>query len=761
MRYMKRIICSFLPLFMALGVTSCQKEAGRLGTPADQSAIAPVKVVVSNSLRASGDDSILVPTEALPREKKVSSLYAVAYQEDGVFFNVIKCEPVTGAPETYTFDMKAEGKFQFVLVANPDATLLDKLKTTSAVIGDIDRIVVTQTAGENNQAENFVLTSDRVTVTTKRATEATPTPDVIKLQRLSARFDFLNRVPQLEISKITFNKRMTQSYLYARTDVSALTSTSDKTYTTTEGMEARQCVATIYGYENPNPDETLFTIEGTFNGKEIEPYPIRLENLTIKRNHLYTIIISPLGGNVDPGDPEHGHTSGKLPIRVRVLDWEEGETLSRDNAEVLAANYVDHTATIEGASFMDPYLKHSPAEIYTVSKDATTVNLTVSTFLKPGTLEIKGAKPTGVELADAGVQNGTDGRLIRSYTLTLPKQDKFADVAQYYVMNSQGRDVSSVPYFQDITLVAKGPFGDEVEEFVVHHGRMKTPLEHLAEYTLKGDQEGNPVGFNTTHDVTKQDYFKVIKLSNVFKAGDQKWAHARINYHMPIDQAEWCSIFPETMDQIGANALAKGNKYTHNVASYAIHPRMRFFDVKGDGTVVGAVPFANRSDYANAPNGKIGYALKFKEAKPSQNWQFPTDGSMLVAYRYEWVGNFKTLGVAGPVDTNCHLKVTSRYLGKGWKGTITDVSNEDFWNKDQAQDATRIFPFTGMHTRIPWMPHQGEGVYFPCYKDKYKDADDYWIPVLQLRPDQIGAEGSALSQWDDTGFAIYLFTDAL
>lgn len=140
MRYTRQLIGSFLSGLMLLGMVSCDQRYDQPETAGTVLGDAPVKIQIKNGLRATGDDAIVVPTDALPREKKVNSLYAVAYRESGVFFNVLECTPVTGEEGAYTFDMKAEGKFQFVLVANPDATLLDKLKTRTSVIGDIETV---------------------------------------------------------------------------------------------------------------------------------------------------------------------------------------------------------------------------------------------------------------------------------------------------------------------------------------------------------------------------------------------------------------------------------------------------------------------------------------------------------------------------------------------------------------------------------------------------------------------------------------------
>lgn len=773
MRYMKSLFYSLLPMLMVLGLVSCQQDRGALGEP-DNVAEAPVRVVLKNSVRATGSDAMPVPTDALDREKKVNKLYAVAYHANGSFFNVIECTPEAGSTEVYTFDMKAVGAFQFHLVANPSAELLDALKTKSNVIGDIDRIVVKQTAGENNTADNFVLTSDRVEVTTARNSEATTTPSVVKLERLSARFDFLNRVPKLNITKITFNKRMTESYLFARTDVSALASTTDKSYTTADGMEARQCVASIYGYENPVSNDTYFTIEGTFNGKEIKPYEIRLNNLTVKRNHLYTIVINPIaGGDVEPGNPDDGHVAGKLPITFKVLDWEEGETLSKDDAELLAATYVEHSATVANAHFMDPFLTQSPSEVYTVTKSATTVELKVGTYINPGELVFDGAAPAGVKLEKKGTAvKEADGKFVQAYTLTLPEQDKFADAAQYYVMSKQGRtaDAEALSNFLDVKLIAKGPFGDDIETFVVRHGRMKTPLEHLSEYPIKhnGDTYSTPIGFMESHEINDKPecYFKPIALSKYFEEAGYKWvAPDRVSYHMPLDNNEWRSIFPENREVVGSGAIDLGHRFTHNVEGVAIHPRMRFFDT---GNGVGAVPFLNLSDYGNSADGKIGYALKFKATAPdpSRDWALPTDGSLLVAYRYEYVGTFGQVGNPADfegtaVDPTCHLKVTARYLGKGWKGSIYDISKEEFWAQDKSQDVVRQFPFAGVYWNKRFKKHEGVHGLYPCYTDIRDTSKYFYNTSLYLRISDVAAFSGVLCQYEAIMYPYRLFTDEL
>jgi hypothetical protein len=728
---MKLNIKSLLPLSLSivtLLLSGCLKEADILQkTTADEGN--RVRFSITNAATRSSVDNVNpTATPALDREKAVTDLYAVVYKESGLYFNTIKCEKENGAGNTYYFDVKTAGQFQFRFVANPDNALLEKLRTESNVIGDLQDIVVSKLPGEDKNATGFVLTSDRYEVNVA-ANKTVELPSVVKLKRLSARFDFLNRVPELEITKITFSGRVEQSYLYSRTSINGLTVSNDKTYEAAQGLTGKICKGMIYGYENPEINKTYFTIEGTYKGNPINPYRINLDNLAIKRNYLYTVIISPLGGKVDPGKQDDPSKAGELKFDIKVLDWEmDTDTDIKAKDADIYSFYVEHSANVSNASYMDAFLTDSPSKIYTVTNKATSVVISVGTYLAPGTLEFDGQAPNGVTLEKTGApEGGSDGIFIQKYKLNLPETTWYDPLANF--QNVKGGD------FLAVKLAAKSPSGRSSDNFTVLHGRMKTPLEQLSQYPLaklwKDDnyQSGASTdatlepAFNTTSENDKQKYLNPHKATRVLnKPGvviDGK------TWHLPESDYEWNCIFNNGSKSIDSYTGPTAPVLTQNISEYVVLPRLR--RIAGDKFENGILHFY--ADYAvNKENKNISYAIKFKASKENNG----TDGRFLTAYRYEWKGDFT------PGSKTSQVVVTSRYLGLGYKGGIADIANETFWNKNNADDATRVFPMAGRFNNWIQQPgivqQLGTSLYCLTAKDE-KDAGDgvsKYRSVLQI-----------------------------
>lgn len=91
-----------------------------------------------------------------------------------------------------------------------------------------------------------------------------------------------------------------------------------------------------------------------------------------------------------------------------------------------------------------------------------------------------------------------------------------------------------------------------------------------------------------------------------------------------------------------------------------------------------------------------------------------------------------------PGSKTSQVVVTSRYLGLGYKGGIADIANETFWNKNNADDATRVFPMAGRFNNWIQQPgivqQLGTSLYCLTAKDE-KDAGDgvsKYRSVLQI-----------------------------
>ena len=113
------------------------------------------------------------------------------------------------------------------------------------------------------------------------------------------------------------------------------------------------------------------------------------------------------------------------------------------------------------------------------------------------------------------------------------------------------------------------------------------------------------------------------------------------------------------------------------------------------------------------------------------------------------------------VDPTCHLKVTARYLSKGWKGSIYDISKEEFWNQDNSQDVVRQFPFAGVYWNKNWKKYEGVHGLYPCYTPKRSDDNGLWVPALYLRISDISGNSDVLSHYGLIMYPYRLFTDEL
>lgn len=237
--------------------------------------------------RATPSDKI--PPVAKPAdesERKIITLYALMYdREHGLFCGIYECINLGGGK--YKFDTERVGDFTIYLVANPDDALLGTLKLGPPTDEDLLGTVTSKMPGD----EGFVMTTTTPIKASTVAGEITNV-GVIKLTRLAARFDIENKVPDLSLTKVTFNNRCITSRLGASLSVSDdIVKNSAMTYDASNGLTNSGATALIYGYENGTKGETSFIIEGAYRGKPIKPYNIVLENTSVKRNHNYKIVI--------------------------------------------------------------------------------------------------------------------------------------------------------------------------------------------------------------------------------------------------------------------------------------------------------------------------------------------------------------------------------------------------------------------------------------------------------------------------------------
>ena len=635
-----------------------------------------VRFSIESSLRAVGDENITRPTPALDRERKIVDLYAVVYRtSSGIHYKTIKCTDLTAGQ--YEFDNEKSGEFYFFLVANPDADLVAKLMAGPTTPEDLGKLVAKQTPGEDNQATNFLMTSDRqnVTVQSKQSTDL----GKIKLVRVAARFDIYNTIEGLEIQKVTFGKRRVQSHLFAQVgQMAEIEATENAKVYDGSLFENNTLKATIYGYETDVRNETFFTIEATYKGKPLKPETVRLENFVIKRNHLYNIILQDVGGAHEPADPTMKF--GQFQYQVKVIDWNDSEKgINYAEDDVFKPFYVDYAAQISNAPYMTPYLVNSPEEIYTTTQGKCEITFTIGGYTEAGTLELAEGKEThGATLEKVGnpTTDPKTGKISQDYKLTIPAANELIPL-----VNGAGNP--TLPKYQEIQLVAKSYTGATKKPLTIKHGRFKMPLEYVTEHYLAPHPEAaNGENFTFATNETSVDGIGYFHVPTFLEK------HKRVTidgkgYHLADNVYELASIMPLK------------NQVTHGVTEYSVGESAGPIENAGEPTTFPCWAYSDNgksprffftADYRTDKANHVSYGLRHKRVSDDFNNMFVT------AYRYEWVGDFKG-DKTGKISS--YYKVTSRYLGPNWNGGVDGIANEAFWNSNKENDITRTFYAAG------------------------------------------------------------------
>ena len=658
---------------LSLSLLSCSRETG---LKMDEGAGNTVRFTIESTLRAVGDENVTRPTPALERERKIESLYAVVYKtSSGIHYKTIKCTDKGGGQ--FEFDNEKSGEFYFFLVANPDTDLAAKLMAGPTTPEDLGMLVAKQTPGEDKNATNFLMTSERqnVTVKSKESTNI----GTIKLVRVAARFDIYNTIDGLEIQKVTFGKRRVQSHLFAQVGkMDGLTATENEKVYEGSLFESNTLKATIYGYETDVRNETFFTIEATYKGKQLNPETVRLENFVIKRNHLYNIILQDVGGEHDPAD--EGKKFGQFQYQVKVVDWNDSEKgLNYAEDDVLKPFYVDFAAQLSNAPYMTPYLVNSPEEIYTTTQGKSEITFTIGGYTEPGTLELaEGQETHGATLEKVGNPT-TDlktGKISQNYKLTIPAATELIPL-----VNQAGNP--TLPKYQEIKLVAKNYSGATQKPLTIKHGRFKMPLEYVTQHYLAPHTDAaNGENFTFATDETSVNGVGYFHVPTFLK----KHKHVTIDgkdYHLPDFVYELASIMPLK------------NQVTHGVTEYSVGESAGSIENAGEPTTFPCWAYIDKgesprffftADYRTDKAHKVSYGLRHKRVSDGFNNMFVT------AYRYEWVGDFKG-DKTGKISS--YYKITSRYLGPNWNGGVDGIAKEAFWNSNKENDVTRTFYAAG------------------------------------------------------------------
>jgi len=426
-------VYSFLAVLL-LGFISCSNESELINPVTNQSCT--VNFTIFNGVSSTRDAAdanagtdtdfnvdkpLEFTTVALAREKAISSLYAVVFnKEDDTFYKTIKVDlPLSS--DSYQFNLANSGYFEFLLIANPDENLVKILTEESPefTLVDLPSIIATQEIGNYESGDagitNFLMISD---IEKSISVMANTTLDLgdIKLIRLAARFDFYNLAKGFDMTEIVFTNRPAQSYLFEPMDQSKLLFNDTKEYTLDNGVNTRTSIGSIYSNEDITPNDCAFLVKGLYDGEAISKL-IKFENRSIKRNHLYNIIITE---NDSPVTLNTGEKDDQLTYDIKVADWNKAETFGFVGDQLINKEAPSFEAS--GLSVVTTDATESTSAVVTAPQQATTVTiLAISASSADSQLFCVGEMPSGWSIVkqEDGDIGSSDGKLTHKFTIEM------------------------------------------------------------------------------------------------------------------------------------------------------------------------------------------------------------------------------------------------------------------------------------------------------------------------------------------------------
>lgn len=642
---MKKLYYSLGAVIFALaGLVACSSETLVDESPLSQAKGNSITVHIAGLAPATratpapdASNPKVTQTPALDREKAIADgrLYAVVFGSDGGFRKLVQA--VKLAEGSYNFDMGQAGTFDLRLVANPDDALVAKLGTIASDT-QLDALVASQSPGDNNQATHFLMTSAKTQVTTVagQSTDA----GTIRLERVAARIDLFNRIELLKMTRITFKNRYAESRLSrgaANLAMTGLAAPATKVYAAAEGLTDYECIGAIYGYENMEVGNTVLTLEATYNGKPIGTHDIVVGGVPVKRNHLYSIVISAKGGSIDPGD-----VFGSLKFDVVVNDWQEGATIEWKGDQLIDKSIPDFTVSGTNVTTLPAAVGNIPAMNPTKALVAqhTPSEVTVRIVSKSSGSKLSyegGTLPTGYSIVPGAVGD-ENGQLTQLFTIRLGENAGASKLFKFVIENAFDSSVS-----RSFALAQRGATASV---------RPKMPLEYLAERSMGAS------GF-----VSSQQNFGEIQYFS-WEDAVARFSHISIDgkgYHLATME-EW-----------------KGIVTGANLGWRADSPRLESANNVSEQITINGVTKIYFSDYR--AESHLCYGLRYQDAT----------NEMLCAVRYQYVVGS---------DMN-YLVITSRYLGIEFLGDIGTISQESFWTANAADDVVRSLPALGNYWTNP------------------------------------------------------------
>lgn len=294
--------------------------------------------------RAAGDNDSATPTAATAEEKKIESLLAVVFGEDGNYYKTFETN-YNDVDQTASFDLGKNGTYDIHFVANADETLKTAVMTltdqdanSQVTDDDLLALIASQEVGKKDNEDAwhpFLMLSTEAAHVVSKAGVVTDGGQVI-MRRLAVRIDLVNAAEGVTINSVKFINRTKQSRLGASNDMNFSTEGDlyeEKTYDNIDLVgdfdTPTEYKTTIYSYENVDVTpggahlpalEIKYTMDGmkfthtvTFMDSKDETGKTPL---ALKRNYLYRIVLT------KPLD---------LDFDIIVDDWNTAEAFQVDD----------------------------------------------------------------------------------------------------------------------------------------------------------------------------------------------------------------------------------------------------------------------------------------------------------------------------------------------------------------------------------------------------------------------------------------------
>lgn len=294
--------------------------------------------------RAAGDNDSTTPTAATAEEKKIESLLAVVFGEDGNYYKTFETN-YSDVDQTASFDLGKNGTYDIHFVANADEalknavmTLTDQNSDTYVTDDDLLALIASQEVGKQDGVEAwhpFLMLSTEAAHVVSKAGVVTDGGQVI-MRRLAVRIDLVNAAEGVTINSVKFINRTKQSRLDASNDMNFSTDGDlyeEKAYDNIDLAgnfdTPTEYKTTIYSYENVDVTPggahlPALEIKYTMDGMKFTHTVTFMDSkddtgktpLALKRNYLYRIVLT------KPLD---------LDFDIIVDDWNTAEAFQVDD----------------------------------------------------------------------------------------------------------------------------------------------------------------------------------------------------------------------------------------------------------------------------------------------------------------------------------------------------------------------------------------------------------------------------------------------